>query len=128
MPQLSPIHTLLLSLNGDSENQWYPGYIWQERYNVLADRSPTTIYNCSFALTTRVFHEVSASAALQITPEYSLQASCANDLMYLKSSFLLKVDIGKSLLIDFALLMSLFSVVTILSLGLPLNFFSNSSK
>ena len=131
MPQPSPIHTLLLSLNGDSENQWYPGYIWQEWYNdVLAPRSPTTIYNCSFALTTRVFHVVSASAALQITPEYSLQAflSCANDLMYLKSSFLLKVDIGKSLLIDFDLLMSLFSVVTILSLGLPLNFFSDSSK
>ena len=65
-----------------------------------------------------MFHVVSASAALQIAPEYSLQAflSCANDLMCLKSSFLLKVGIGKSLLIDFALLMSLFSVVTILSL------------
>ena len=77
-----------------------------------------------------MFHVVSASAALQITPKYSLQdfLSCANDLMYLKPSFLLKVDIGKSLLIDFALLMSLFSVVTILSLGLPLNFFSDSSK
>ena len=77
-----------------------------------------------------MFHIVSASAALQITPDCSLQAflSCANNLMYLKSSFLLKVGIGKSLLIDFALLMSLFSVVTILSLGLPLNFFSDSSK
>ena len=45
-----------------------------------------------------------------------------------KSSFLLIVGIGKSLSIDFALLVSLFSVVTILSLGLPLNLFSNSPK
>ena len=77
-----------------------------------------------------MFHVVSASAALQIIPEYFLQAFlyCANDLMYLKSSFFLKVGIGKYLLIDFALLMSLFSGVTILSLGLPLNFFSDSSK
>ena len=51
--------------------------------------------------------------------------SCTNDLMCPNSSFLLKVGIGKSLSIDFALFMSLFNVVTILSLGLPLNLFSD---
>ena len=77
-----------------------------------------------------MFHVVSASAALQTTSQYFLQAfrSCAIDLMCSKSSFLLKVGIGKSLFIDFILLMSLFNVVTILSLGLPLNLFSDSSK
>ena len=70
------------------------------------------IYNCSYALTTRMFHVVSASAALQTTSEYFLQAfrSCATDLMCSKSSFLLKVGIGKPLFIDFALLMSLFNL------------------
>ena len=47
-----------------------------------------------------MFHVVSASAALQITSEYFLQAflSCANDPVCSKSSFLLKVGIGKFLL------------------------------
>ena len=77
-----------------------------------------------------MFLVVSASAALQTTSKYFLQSvlPCANDHMCSKSSFLLKVGIGKSLLIDSALLMSLFSVVTILSLGLHLNFLSDSSK
>ena len=77
-----------------------------------------------------MFQVVSASAALQTTSEYFLQAfrSCAIDLLCSKSSFLLKVGIGKSLFIDFALLISLFNVVTIPPLGLPLNLFSDSSK
>ena len=55
-----------------------------------------------------MFHVISASAALQTASEYFLKAflSCAKDLMYSKSSFLLKVNIGKSLSIDFALLIS----------------------
>ena len=66
-----------------------------------------------------MFHVDSASAALQTTSEYFLQASrsCAIDLMCSKSSFLLKVGIGTPLFIDFALLMSWFNVVTVLSLG-----------
>ena len=66
---------------------------------------------------------ISTSAALQITSENFLQSflSCASDFMFSESSFLFKGGTGKSLSIDFNVLVSIFNVVTMLSLGLPLN-------
>lgn len=72
-----------------------------------------------------MFHVVSTSAALQAIFEYFLQAlrSCAIDLVCSKSSILLKGGMGNSLSINFAVLISLFNVVMIIPLGLPLNRF-----
>ena len=70
---------------------------------------------------------VSASAALQTISEMFLQAkrSCAVNLICSKSSLFLIVAIGNELFIDLTLVISLFSVVTIFSRGLPLNLFSD---
>ena len=75
-------------------------------------------------------HVTSASVALQTASENRLQVfrSSAVDLTYTKSSILFKVGIGKSLFIDLALLMSLLNAITVVSLGLPLNPFSDISK
>ena len=64
-----------------------------------------------------MFHVISDSAALQTAFFYAQ-----------KSSLLFKVGIGKSLFIDFALLMTLFNVVTIVSPGLLLKPFSDVTK
>ena len=70
-----------------------------------------------------MFHEVSASAALQTMLEMFLHAtrSCASNLICSRSSLFLIVGIGNDLVIDLALVISLLNVVTIVSRGLPLN-------
>ena len=55
-----------------------------------------------------MLHVTSASTALQTTSENLLQAF---DLICTKSSFLFKVGVGRSLFINFALLMSIFNDV-----------------
>ena len=83
------------------------------------------IYKSNHAVTARRFIVVSASPALQTTFEIFLQAfrSCAADVICSKSSFLPKVDIGKSLFVNFALVITLFNLVTRVFRGLPLNHF-----
>ena len=65
----------------------------------------------------KVFHMVSASAALQTISEILLQSLrfCAFDLICSKSSLVFKLRISKSLFIDLDLVMSLFNAVTMLS-------------
>ena len=62
---------------------------------------------------------VSASAALQTISDIFLQAFpfCAINRICSKSSFFFRVGTGKSLLINFALVVSLFNVATIFSRG-----------
>ena len=68
-----------------------------------------------------IFHIICVSATLQTTSESLLLAyrSYAIDIACIKYSFLLNVGISKSFFNDFALLISLFNVVTIVSLGQP---------
>ena len=70
------------------------------------------------------------SASPQTLSEIFFQAFryCAIDLVCSKSSFLFKVGVGTSLLINLALVVSLFNVVTIVSKGLSLKHFSDLSE
>ena len=54
--------------------------------------------------------------------------SCAVEIICSISSLFLKVGSGNNLFIDLALVISLFNIVTIVSSGLPLNYFSDLSK
>ena len=62
-----------------------------------------------------MFHEVSASAALQTMLEMFLHAtrSCAFNLICSRSSFFLIYDIGNDISVNLALAISLFNIVTI---------------